>query len=138
MQHDTQPRRQPNFSMHRRAGDLVFVSGQMAFGEGFRIVGDDVTAQTRTCLEHIARHLADAGLAPRDIVKTTVWLARIEDFAAFDAAYGAFFGDIVLPARSTVRADLMVPGALVEIEAIARAAGNTHIPASQPPSEPRP
>ena len=60
-------------------------------------------------------------MTARDIVKATVWLTRIEDFAAFDAAYGAFFGDATLPARSTVRADLMVPGALVEIEAIAQA-----------------
>lgn len=116
---DTAPRRQPNFSMTRRAGSLVFVSGQMAFGEGFRIVGEDVAAQTRICLENIERQLATAGLTARDIVKTTVWLTRVDDFAAFDAAYGAYFGDARLPARSTVRADLMVPGALVEIEAVA-------------------
>jgi len=109
--------------MIRRAGELVFVSGQMAFGAGFSIVGDDVAAQTRTCLDNIARQLATAGLTARDIVKTTVWLARVEDFAAFDAAYGAYFGNTVLPARSTVRADLMVPGALVEIEAVASHTG---------------
>ena len=123
MQHasppDSPPRRQPQFSMTRRAGDLVFVSGQMAFGEGFRIVGDDIAAQTRTCLENIERQLSAAGLTARDIVKTTVWLTRLDDFADFDAAYGAFFSGNPLPARSTVRADLMVPGALVEIEAIA-------------------
>jgi len=110
----------PKFSSTRRAGPLVFVSGQMAFTEGFRIVGDDVAAQTRTCLEHIERQLSAQGLARADIVKTTVWLARVEDFRAFDQAYGSFFGDATLPARSTVRADLMVPGALVEIEAIAQ------------------
>jgi 2-iminobutanoate/2-iminopropanoate deaminase len=114
-------RRQPNFSMVRSAGELVFVSGQMAFGEGFRIIGDDVTTQTRVCLENIERQLATVGLTARDIVKTTVWLTRIEDFAAFDAAYGAYFGAVQLPARSTVRSDLMVPGALIEIEAIAQA-----------------
>ena len=123
MQHDAAPRRQPHFSMIRRAGELVFVSGQMAFGAGFSIVGDDVAAQTRTCLDNIARQLATAGLTARDIVKTTVWLARVEDIAAFDAAYGAYFGNTVLPARSTVRADLMVPGALVEIEAVASHTG---------------
>src|SRR3546814_10929717 len=101
MPHEAPPRLHPQFSMVRRAGELVCVSGQMAFGAGFSIVGDDVAAQTRTCLEHIVRQLSAAGLAARDIVKTTVWLARVEDFPAFDAAYGAFFGDIVLPARST-------------------------------------
>lgn len=114
-------KRLPNFSPYRRAGDLVFVSGQMAFGEGFRLIGDDVATQTRVCLENIERQLKAAGLTARDIVKATVWLTRTEDFAAFDAAYGAFFGDATLPARSTVRADLMVPGALIEIEAIAQA-----------------
>ena len=114
-------RRQPNFSLYRRAGDFVFVSGQMAFGEGFRLIGDDITTQTRICLENIERQLIAAGLTARDIVKATVWLTRTEDFAAFDKAYGAFFGDAQLPARSTVRSDLMVPGALVEIEAIAQA-----------------
>lgn len=113
--------RQPNFSPFRRAGDLIFVSGQMAFGEGFRLIGDDITTQTRVCLENIERQLVAAGLSARDIVKATVWLTRTEDFAAFDAAYGAFFGDATLPARSTVRSDLMVPGALIEIEAIAQA-----------------
>jgi len=113
--------RQPNFSLFRRAGELVFVSGQMAFGEGFRLIGDDITTQTRVCLENIERQLIAAGLSAHDIVKTTVWLTRTEDFAAFDAAYGAFFGDATLPARSTVRSDLMVPGALIEIEAIAQA-----------------
>lgn len=121
---DSAPRRQPNFSMVRQAGELVFVSGQMAFGEGFRIVGDDIATQTRACLENIERQLAAVGLAARDIVKATVWLTRIDDFAAFDAAYGAYFGGAQLPARSTVRADLMVPGALVEIEAVARATGS--------------
>lgn len=113
------PRRQPQFSSHRRAGELVFVSGQMAFGEGFRIEGEDVAAQTTRCLQRIADELGRAGLGPGDIVKATVWLARVEDFAAFDRAYGAWFAGHTLPARSTVRADLMVPGALVEIEAIA-------------------
>ena len=115
--------RQPNFSPYRRAGDLVFVSGQMPFGEGFRLIGDDIATQTRVCLENIERQLVAAGLSARDIVKTTVWLTRTEDFAAFDAAYGAYFGEATLPARSTVRADLMVPGALIEIEAIAQAGG---------------
>ncbi|WP_236844514.1 RidA family protein [Bordetella sp. 15P40C-2] len=113
-------RRQPKFSMVRRAGNLVFVSGQMAFDEGFRIVGDDVSTQTRVCLENIERHLQTVSLTAAHIVKTTVWLTRVDDFTAFDAAYGEFFGTTKLPARSTVRADLMLPGALVEIEAIAQ------------------
>ena len=119
--HDTV--HQPHFSSLRRAGDLVFVSGHMALDSALRPLGDDVAAQTTTCLTRIAELLATVGLGRADIVKTTVWLTRREDFPRFDAAYGAFFSGCELPTRATVRADLMVPGALVEIEAVARDAG---------------
>ena len=58
------------------------------------------------------------GLSIEHVVKVTVWLTHIEDFAGFNAAYIEFFGGH-RPARSTVRSDLMLPGARVEIEAIA-------------------
>jgi len=109
----------PHFSVCRRAGDLMFVSGQMALGPAFDIVGKDVGEQTRTCLTYIGDHLKTVGLSLNDVAKTTVWLTRVEDFPAFNDAYKAFFDGGPLPARSTVRADLMIPGALVEIEAIA-------------------
>lgn len=119
MKRNDNPLRKPHFSDLRRAGDLVFVSGHMALGTGLQVIGTDVAVQTTTCLDHIVRVLATVGLGRADIVKTTVWLVRREDFPDFDAAYGAFFKDCTLPARATVRADLMVPGALVEIEAVA-------------------
>lgn len=117
------PVRKPHFSDLRRAGELVFVSGHMALGPELQPLGEDVGSQTTTCLERIAEVLATVGLGRADIVKTTVWLARREDFPRFDAAYGAFFTGCELPTRATVRADLMVPGALVEIEAVARDPG---------------
>ena len=112
----------PYFSPARRDGDWVFVSGQMAFDGHARIAGDTVGEQTRLCLARIDGILQSEGLALADVVKTTVWLGRVIDFAEFNESYAAVFAatHAPAPARSTVRADLMMPGALVEIEAIAR------------------
>jgi 2-iminobutanoate/2-iminopropanoate deaminase len=99
-----------------RAGDFVFVSGQVPVIDG-RIVDGDITAQTRVVLDHIKANLALAGCAMSDVVKTTVWLANRDDFPAFNAAYGAYFPHDP-PARSTTEARLMIDIA-VEIEAIA-------------------
>jgi 2-iminobutanoate/2-iminopropanoate deaminase len=90
----------------------------MAFDEQFRLVGPDIGSQTKQCLENLERVLLAQGRDRTAILKTTVWLTRGEDFAAFDAAYATFFGDHK-PARSTTIAGLVAPGAVVEIEAIA-------------------
>lgn len=108
---------QPCFTPVVATGDLLFVSGQLAFGDDGSLVGD-VAVQTRRCLANIEALLQPFGCGLGDIVKATVWLARVQDFAAFNAAYAACFPGAP-PARSTLRADLMVAGALVEIEAIA-------------------
>ena len=109
----------PHFSPVRCTETFAFVSGQLPFGSNQRIVTGDVGVQTQQCLRNIETALSGAGLGLEDVVKTTVWLARVDDFARFNAAYAAAFADRVPPARSTVRADLMVEGALVEIEAVA-------------------
>ena len=109
----------PHFSLIREAESLVFVSGQMAFDSEQRICVGGVADQTRQCLRNIEHALAKEGLGLSDVVKATVWLANVDDFPSFNQAYAAAFLDSVAPARSTVRADLMVKGALVEIEAIA-------------------
>ncbi len=95
------------------------MSGQLPFGPDMSIKGEDVAAQTHVCVDNIAQLLAEHGLDLSDVTKTTIWLKRVEDFAAFNHAYAAAFPGPYLPTRSTVRADLMVPGALVEIEALA-------------------
>lgn len=99
-----------------RAGDFVFVSGQVPVIDG-QIVAGDITAQTRAVLDHIKANLALAGCSMADVVKTTVWLADRDDFPAFNAAYAAYFPHEP-PARSTTEARLMIDIA-VEIEAIA-------------------
>lgn len=112
----------PYFSPVRREGEWAFASGQMAFDAQLRITGAEVGEQTRVCLARIADALHAEGLGLQDVVKATVWLARVDDFAEFNRAYESVFraATATPPARSTVRADLMVPGALVEIEVIAR------------------
>lgn len=105
-------------SMVRQAGGLVFISGQLAL-EGGKVVGDDITAQTDRALDGLAGHLASLGLDFSDVIKTNVWITSKENFAGFNAAYAARFA-APYPARSTVISDLVLDGALVEIDAVAQ------------------
>lgn len=99
-----------------RAGDFVFVSGQVPVVEG-KIVAGGIAAETQAVLENVKKclEMADCGLS--DVVKTTVWLRDRDDFPAFNAAYAEFF-PVNPPARSTAESRLMIDIA-VEIEAIA-------------------
>ena len=99
-----------------RAGDFVFVSGQVPVVNG-SIVPGGIAAETRTVLENIKAALAMAGCSLPDVVKTTVWLRDRDDFAAFNAVYATYFPSEP-PARSTAESRLMIDIA-VEIEAIA-------------------
>lgn len=100
----------PHFSPIRSAEAFAFVSGQLPFGSDASIVSGGIVAQTKQCLHNIEAALRAEGLGLEDIVKTTVWLSRVDDFASFNAAYAEAFRGRVAPARSTVRADLMVEG----------------------------
>ena len=101
-----------------RANGFLFTSGQLAFDEAGKLHTGDIVEQTRLCLENIQRLLVLEGLSLHDVVKVTIWLTDAADFGGFNAAYSDFFQEH-RPARSTVRSDLMLPGANVEIEAIA-------------------
>lgn len=105
------------YSRAYRAGDLVFLSGQVALDETGQVVKGGIERQTRQVLRTIEAVLADAGCSLADVIKTTVWLEDVGDFGAFNKVYAEFF-PAEAPARSTVRADLMVD-AKVEIEVIA-------------------
>lgn len=100
-----------------RAGDYVFVSGQVPVGADGKIVPGGIAGQTAQVLENIAKVLSLADCSLSDVVKTTVWLKHAEDFAGFNAAYAPFFPTNP-PARSTAESRLMID-ILVEIEAIA-------------------
>ena len=110
------------FSPGIRAGGFVFVSGQVALDpETGALVGSgDVRAQARQALANVRRVLEAAGSGMDKLVKVTVFLADIGEFAAMNDVYR----DVVpepYPARSTVEAELARPEFLVEIEAVALA-----------------
>jgi 2-iminobutanoate/2-iminopropanoate deaminase len=97
-----------------RAGGFLFLSGQLAMDAQANIVAGDVTVQARVVLERIAATLQEVGASMADVVRVTVWLGNLDDFAAFNDEYRKHFpGDF--PARSTVQAALY-KGAAVEIE----------------------
>jgi reactive intermediate/imine deaminase len=104
-------------SLATRAGDLVFVSGQVARKEDGSIVTGGIEAQARQTLQNVAHVLALAGCSLEDIVKTTIWLQDARDFDEFNRVYAEFFPGNK-PSRSTLQATNMV-GTKIEIEAIA-------------------
>jgi len=97
-----------------QAGGFLFLSGVLPMDAQANIIAGGVQAQTRLVLERIAQTLTDLGAAMRQVVRVTVWLADLNDFAAFNAEYQRHFPD-GLPARSTVQATLY-KAARVEIE----------------------
>ncbi|NBT32233.1 MAG: RidA family protein [Rhodobacteraceae bacterium] len=101
-----------------RVGNLIFCSGALGVDANFKLVEGGVAAQTRQAIANLQAVLAEAGATLADVAKTTVWLTDLSNFAEFNAVYAEAFGDS-LPARSTVTSALAIPGALVEIEAIA-------------------
>lgn len=102
------------FSKAVRAGGFLFLSGVLAMDAQARIVEGGIQVQTRVVLERIAQALGECGAKMSDVVRTTVWLADLEDFAPFNAEYAKHFAG-ALPSRSTVEAKLY-QGARVEIE----------------------
>lgn len=99
-----------------RAGDLVFVSGQVGVRDG--ALADGVAGQTAQAIANLTAQLASVGAELTDVVKTTCFLVDMDAFATFNDAYVAGFGKH-RPARSTVAVRELPVGAVVEIEAIA-------------------
>ena len=97
-----------------RAGDWIIVSGQLGLRDGALVEG--VAAQTAQAVENLAGHLGSMGASLSDVAKTLCFLADMNDFATFNDAYVAGFGDH-RPARSTIGVAALPMGGLVEIEA---------------------
>jgi 2-iminobutanoate/2-iminopropanoate deaminase len=114
------PRALGPYSQAVVAGDLVFCAGQVGLDpESGRLVAGGIEAETARALENLAAVLAGAGLGLGEVVKTTVFLADLSEFAAMNAVYGRYFA-APYPARATVQVAALPAGARVEIEAIAR------------------
>ena len=108
------------YSQAVRAGDFLFTSGQIALDPATgALIAGDVTAQTARVMANLGAVLAAAGLLFADVVKTTIFLVDMNDFAAVNAAYGEAFAGGTPPARSTVAVAALPRGARVEIEAVA-------------------
>jgi reactive intermediate/imine deaminase len=103
-----------------RAGDLLFVSGCVPVdGEGSLVGGDDVVAQARRAFENVGAVLAAAGAGPRDVVKVTIFLTDVDDRPSINPVRQEFFGE-TRPASTLVEISrLAIPGARIEIEAVA-------------------
>ena len=107
------------YSQAVKANGLVFVSGQLSLRPGEKeLTGGDVAAQTEQVFANVRAILAEAGTSLDNLVKTTVFLQNLGDFAAMNEVYARHVGDRP-PARSTVEVAKLPSGALVEIEAIA-------------------
>jgi 2-iminobutanoate/2-iminopropanoate deaminase len=103
-----------------RAGELLFISGVVPVdGEGRLVGGRDVVAQATAVFESLDRVLSAAGAAPGDVAKVTVFLTDVDDRARINPVRQAFFGD-ARPASTLVEISrLAVPGAMIEVEAVA-------------------
>jgi len=109
------------YALAREAGGMVFLSGSVgldpATGE---LAGDGLAEQAERALDNMAAVLAACGLKWRDLVKTTVFLTDMNDFAEFNEIYARrFAGSEALPARSCVAVAALPRGARVEVEAVA-------------------
>jgi 2-iminobutanoate/2-iminopropanoate deaminase len=102
-----------------RVGDLLFCAGQIPLDPATgQLIAGDIRAQTERCLENIRLILDSAGLTPANVVKTTVFMTNLGDFAIMNETYARFFTKD-FPVRTTVQVAALPRGAQIEIEAIA-------------------
>ena len=111
------------YSQAIRANGWVFASGQVAIDPATQqVIEGDVAAQTGRVMKNLSAILAAAGSRLEDVVRTTVFLKNMGDFAAMNAVYGKYFSSAP-PARSTVEVSRLPKDVLVEIDVIALAKG---------------
>ena len=106
-----------------KAGGVLYCSGQIALdpATGLMVGDGDVEAETRQVLSNLQAVLAAGGSSPQQVVRTTVFLADLADFARVNAIYAEVFGEGVSPARACVEVAALPKAARVEIDAIALA-----------------
>jgi 2-iminobutanoate/2-iminopropanoate deaminase len=101
-----------------RAGDLLFCSGQIPLDAQGNLVSGDIRAQTERVLENVKAILTDQGLTFANVVKSTVFMTNLGDFAAMNEVYARYLTE-EFPARSTIQVAALPRGASVEIEVVA-------------------
>ena len=100
-----------------RAGDFVFLTGQVPMKNGVVVTDGSIEEQTKIVLDEIKSTLAEAGCELQDVVKSMVWLKNRDDFPGFNAIYGEYFPHEP-PARSAIVSNFLVD-ILVEVEVVA-------------------
>ena len=115
---DSAPAAVGPYSQAIMAGNLLFTSGQLGLVPETGMLPESVEAQAEQSLKNIGAILKASGLGKTDVVKTTVFIRDMNDFAAVNRIYAAFFGDHK-PARSCVEVARLPKDGLVEIEAVA-------------------
>ena len=107
------------YSQATTNGELVFTAGQIALTPDGDLLDDaSIAEQTEQALDNLVAVLDEAGAAPEDVLKTTVFLADIDDFDEMNETYAGYFEESP-PARSAVEVGALPKGAEVEIEAVA-------------------
>lgn len=106
------------YSQAIEANGFLFISGQLGVTPSGEFAGADVKSQAQRSLQNLQAILSEAGLGFENVVKTTIFLADIADFAAVNEIYADFFKE-PYPARSTVAVKTLPKGGLIEIELIA-------------------
>ncbi len=106
------------YSQAIAANGFLFISGQLGVTPSGEFAGADVKSQAQRSLQNLQAILSEAGLGFENVVKTTIFLADIADFAAVNEIYAKFFSE-PYPARSTIAVKTLPKGGLVEIELIA-------------------
>ena len=106
------------YSQAKLCGNTLYTSGQRGLIPSEGKLADGVEAQAEQALKNLGAILKEAGMDYNDVVKTTVFLADIKDFAAINAVYAKFFPDSV-PARSCFQVAALPMGGLIEIECVA-------------------
>ncbi len=106
------------YSQGVRAGNLVITSGQIPVDPKTGLIPEGIEAQTKQAMENVLAVLAEAGATAENIIKTTVFLKNMDDFAAMNGVYATFFTSAP-PARSAVEVARLPKDCPIEIEAIA-------------------
>jgi 2-iminobutanoate/2-iminopropanoate deaminase len=112
-------KKNPNLPFHPavRAGDFIFVSGQVAKNADGTMISGTIEEETRGTIEAIGRILAEEGASLADVVRVTTYLGDARDFGRYNRVFGELFGDAVL-ARTTVEARAVI-NTKIEMDAIA-------------------
>jgi 2-iminobutanoate/2-iminopropanoate deaminase len=117
---DAAPKAIGPYSQAIKAGNLLFLSGQIALDPKGKteLSGLDIDAQTHRAMDNVVAVLSAAGLSVQDVVSTTLYVTDLKDFDAVNRAYGSYFKSSP-PARATVQVAALPRGARIEISAVA-------------------